>query len=240
MFAPVSLLLIESPPVSDGLPEALRAFLHEKQAGKPVRSLSQIRVTLGPYNKSWWAHDGTQYRWHNLPAGLSEELESRRKPGGGWTMTPRLVALGASDNYVMITDGHGGAWHLSSYRELDQMLDLMKEDADKRFSMIHNIFLHPYRLQCAILQSRNGHTMGQNLPPHIAEPFESISQTIQKDTSAKIQQERRIAELQSMTGELERLNQQLRSRERQATQRGLSDVTILSLMTALNMNPFGF
>jgi hypothetical protein len=122
---------------ASGIPEALRDWLYEKDSeGYAVRELKGLRIVFGPNNDSWFATDGLQYRWINLPPGLDAALENRRSPGGGWTDRPRLIALGAMKNFIMITEGNGGSWLLSQYRQLDAVLDILKAK-DDGFALIH-------------------------------------------------------------------------------------------------------
>jgi hypothetical protein len=121
--------------VTAGLPLELKSWLLEKNSDGPVRDFPNLRITLGPNNKSWYATDGKSWKWKNLPAGLSTALSDRMKDGQ-WTIEPRLVCLGANDNYLMITEAHGGAWLLTGYPELDQMVDAFKE-SESGLSIVH-------------------------------------------------------------------------------------------------------
>ncbi|CAK7224552.1 hypothetical protein SCUCBS95973_005555 [Sporothrix curviconia] len=110
-----------------GLPCDLEAWLDKKDSsGRLARTVADIRLALGPDNASYFVTDGKDYSWSNLPTGLHNFVESLRKPGGGFTSAPRIVALGAQGNYMMITAGHGGAWSVAAYPELDTFLDEKK------------------------------------------------------------------------------------------------------------------
>jgi len=112
----------------NGLPQTLEKWLFEKDAsGNAQRNLEKLKISLGPYNESYFATDGTSTRWLNLPTGLAKALESRRKPGGGWKAEPRLVALGTMNNYIMITDQNDGNRSLPNYKELDAIIDVIRK-----------------------------------------------------------------------------------------------------------------
>jgi len=120
-----------------GIPKSLNDWLYEKDAeGYVVRELKNLQISFGPNSDSWFATDGVQARWSNLPSGLNIALKKQRKPGGGWNNKPRLVVLGALENYIMITEGHGGSWYLSNYRELKAIIDILKQK-DGGFEVIH-------------------------------------------------------------------------------------------------------
>ena len=113
---------------SENIPETLKEWLYEKSAdGELSRQLEKLKITLGPANESYFASDGTSYKWLNLPTGFSYALQTRRKPVGGWTSDPRIVSLGFNGSYVYITEGNGGAWDVSKYRSLDASIDVIKK-----------------------------------------------------------------------------------------------------------------
>ena len=129
------------------LPQTLQKWLLEKDAsGNAQRNLQKLKISLGPYNESYFATDGTSTRWLNLPTGLGQALENRRKPGGGWTAEPRLVALGTMSNYIMITDNNGGNWSLPNYKELDAIIDVIK-DMEGGLGLIHVSLPFPSELE---------------------------------------------------------------------------------------------
>jgi hypothetical protein len=75
-------------------------------------------VALGAYNESYFATDGSASQWVKLPPGLVKAIERYRKPGGGWLDAPRLVALGAHGDYLIVTKQHAANWSLEHYRNL--------------------------------------------------------------------------------------------------------------------------
>jgi hypothetical protein len=86
---------------SQSLPLELQEFLYARNNQRRlVRNIANIRCSLGPYNSSFFAHDGSAYRWMNLPTTLVSALQARIKDGN-WIDRPRLVALGANDNFCM-------------------------------------------------------------------------------------------------------------------------------------------
>lgn len=113
---------------NSGLPADLTAWLDKKDSkGFLTRNVSNIRLTLGPSNASFFVTDGKNYLWKNLPPGLSGAIEKLRKKGGGFTYAPRLVALGVAGSYVMATSGNGGSWNVADeYPELDACISRLK------------------------------------------------------------------------------------------------------------------
>lgn len=75
-------------------------------------------MTLGAYNESYFVTDGSASQWLNLPPGLAKAIEGYRKPGGGWLDAPRLVALGAHGDYLLVTKQNAANWSLGHYRSL--------------------------------------------------------------------------------------------------------------------------
>lgn len=101
------------------------SWLEEKGSdGNYTRPFNKVRLTLGPYNESFFAHDTSSYRWRGLPKDLDDALEKFRKPGGGWLDAPKVLSLGYNGDYVMVTMNGARAWKLSSYKSCDQLLDL--------------------------------------------------------------------------------------------------------------------
>ncbi|CAK7207213.1 hypothetical protein SEUCBS139899_010022 [Sporothrix eucalyptigena] len=108
------------------LPTALEAWLDEKNAkGNLVRDVPNIRLALGPNNRSFFVSDGKNCFWQNLPAPLDKAIEARRKNGGGFTRAPRIVALGISGNYVLIDDGDVHSFILHKYPALEKQFKEM-------------------------------------------------------------------------------------------------------------------
>jgi hypothetical protein len=170
-----------------GLPEELGAFLHEKNStGARVRNFPNIRIALGPYNKSWWASDGSTSRWMNLPKGLEGALRDKRSNGGTgpFTDAPRFIALGTDGNYFMVTEKNAANWCLADYRELQTIIEGCK-DTEAGVSNIKSLVLHPYRLQTWVIQTTSGLVVSSNLPPHMEEHFNSIKAAVQEDTLAR-------------------------------------------------------
>ncbi len=234
--------MLTIPTGGDGLPDGLQAFLFEKDSeGYIARDLSKLRVSLGPYNESYWAYDGSKSQWNNLPAGLLEALEARRKPGGGWTASPRIVALGANDNFVLITDKNGYSWNLSSYQDLRQIAGSLCERKADGASMIQTIYLNPYRLQCGVLQVKNGSAFSWNLPPHsdTDEAFKTIAKAIEDETLAIARQRLQELELErAMEARLRSQQAELLLAEQMASLRMLEAHTAnkMAMNTAFKIN----
>jgi hypothetical protein len=164
------------------LPEELIHFIEEKDdKGEPLRSIRSLRVTIGPYNESFFATDGRSWRWMNLPEGLLEALQARAKDGK-WTDRPRLVALGADGDFLLITEKHTAIWDLSHYRTLAKMLENSKTQ-EKGIEEIQHVELHAYRFQCFVALSRNGTLLYENIPQHSLADLQSLQPVIKKDAA---------------------------------------------------------
>jgi hypothetical protein len=89
---------------SSGLPLELVDFVHARH-----RNIANIRCTLGPYSSSFFVHDNAAYLWKNLPEQLISGLQGMIKDGN-WTDRSRLVALGAGNNFLLVTDRNAAIW----------------------------------------------------------------------------------------------------------------------------------
>jgi len=177
---------------SDGLPAQLTKWLYEKEGESYKRDFPKIRISLGPYNESYWATDGTASQWLNLPSALAKKIEEYSKPGGGWHHKPTLVIIGAHEDFLIVTEDGGGAWELDHYSSMEACVAFLGKEAGG-LKHIHNAVLHPYRMQSFILQSRNGTMMGE-VPDHAKANFESIENTIKEDTAAETLRKQREEE----------------------------------------------
>lgn len=176
--------------LADGLPKSLTEFLYERDVqGFAARTIPSLQVSLGPYNKSWWATDGVKWKWYNLPAELTKEIGKIQRQGGGWTVTPRFVSLGVGGDYIMLTDANGGTYNLSNYRELHALIVALSAQDANGLSLIHRLYLSPYVLQCAILEATHGMMIGYNVPARYKASFDAIVAAVKKDTTAKLEQE---------------------------------------------------
>jgi hypothetical protein len=119
---------------------------------------------LGPHNGSFFAHDSSAYLWMSIPDGLLEALQSRIK-NGSWVDKPRVLALGADGNFVLITAKNAAVWDLEKYKTASAMLEFARTQ-DHGIRDIHNIVLHAYRYECYVAQSHTGALTYGNLPPH--------------------------------------------------------------------------
>ncbi|KAF2877561.1 hypothetical protein BDV95DRAFT_481538 [Massariosphaeria phaeospora] len=166
---------------SQGLPPELANFLYaEDRQHVLLRKIPQLRLTLGPYNRSFFVHDSSAYLWMNLPSGLLSAIQSRVKEGN-WLDRPRIVALGADDNFLLVTENHSAVWDLSNYRTISSMLEFSRTQ-DRGIQEVHHIVLHAHRYQCFIAQSRNGTLIFENLPQHEVAGMQAMREAILKDT----------------------------------------------------------
>lgn len=126
----------------DGLPDKLAAWLRVKDAnGFSVRDIRRLRVSLGPGNASFWADDGRDYFWDNLPSPLQLALEKLKSPNGGWARAPTIVVLGLYQSYVMLSEGGGGSYALSDYYPWleKELIALIKSGRPGALKAIHHI-----------------------------------------------------------------------------------------------------
>lgn len=176
-----------------GLPKELNDFLYETNTkGAYVRSIPRLRVSLGPYNTSFFATDGASYLWLNLPPLLLSALQTRIKDGA-WTDKPRLIALGADENFVLLTERHAAAWDLPNYSTLSSMLQFSRSQ-DCGIEEIKRITMHAYRYHGFVAQSRNGTLLYENLPGWTMVGMHGMEAAVAKDTRAREREVRRPSE----------------------------------------------
>jgi hypothetical protein len=166
---------------SQSLPVELQAFLYARNAQQRfARDIPHVRCSLGPYNSSFIAHDGSAYQWMNLPTSLLSALQKRIKEGN-WIDRPRLIELGANDNYVLITEQHVAIWNLENYRAVSKLLESSAKE-ERGISGIHGVALHTYRFGCFVIQESNGTVRHENLPPHSLPGMQAMCLSILQDT----------------------------------------------------------
>ncbi|KAF2275752.1 uncharacterized protein EI97DRAFT_378790 [Westerdykella ornata] len=166
---------------SENLPTELHDFLYAKnEKNIYLRSIPNLRLTLGPYNASFFAGDGSSYLWMNLPPLLLEKLQSRIQ-NGAFTDQPRIVALGADNDFLLITEKDAAIWDLGNYRMLSQMLDYARRQ-DRGIEEVVNVTLHPYRYGGFVAQSRNGTLMYDNMPQWTMDGIEGMKDAIVRDS----------------------------------------------------------
>jgi hypothetical protein len=168
---------------SHDLPLELVEFLYARNGRNThVRDIPQIRCSLGPYNSSFFAHDGSAYRWMNLPATLLSALQVRIKDGN-WIDSPRLVSLGANNNFVLITKKHAAIWDLENYKTIANLLQFSTTQ-ERGISEIHSVVLHAHRFGSFVTQSRNGTLIHENLPQHCLPGMQAMCAPILQDSKA--------------------------------------------------------
>lgn len=155
---------------ASGLPAELVEFIFARN-----RDVPKIRCCLGPYNESFFVHDGSSYLWNNLPQKLVSALQNNIKDGG-WTDPPRLLSLGADGNFLMITGSNAAVWDLRNYKPLVKLLE------KGAISEVHSLTLHPYRFDTFLLQSKDGKLTYENIPPHQLPGVQAMMDPIMNDT----------------------------------------------------------
>ncbi|KAF2489273.1 hypothetical protein BU16DRAFT_519161 [Lophium mytilinum] len=171
---------------SDGLPIHLETFLSERDRyDRYARDLRNIRVTLGPENSSWYATDGKSWMWQNLPRNLESALHSQKSSAGSWTSPPRIVALGADSDFLLITENNAAFWSLNQYRTLRKMIQFSKTQVSG-ISAIKDVVLHSYRYQCFVAESSNGTLISENVPPHSQRDIDAFRQALKVAAERKL------------------------------------------------------
>jgi hypothetical protein len=155
---------------NSGLPPELVDFLYARN-----RDIPNIRCTLGPYNTSFFVHDKASYLWKNLAGALLVALQNNIQDGS-WTDRPRLVALGAGDNFLLITEKNASVWDLRHYKSA---LTFLEKSA---MSDVHSLILHAYRYQSFVMQSQGGQLLFENVPPHQVVGIQSMTAPILQDS----------------------------------------------------------
>lgn len=116
----------------------------------------------------------------SIPEGLLHALQARIK-NGSWVDKPRVVALGADDDFLLITERNTAIWDLENYKTVSDMLEFARTQ-DQGIRDIHNIVLHVYRYGCFVAQSKTGSLMHANLPPHQVSGITSMVEPVLRDT----------------------------------------------------------
>ncbi|KAF1960862.1 hypothetical protein CC80DRAFT_465214 [Byssothecium circinans] len=171
---------------TQGIPDDLNDFLfapHPQQPNALLRSIPNIRLTLGPYNTSFFITDGSAYLWLNLPPDLLAALQLRIK-NGTWLDRPRIVALGADASFLLITEKHAAVWDLHNYAVLTKMMEFSRSQSNG-IEEVKNVVLHAYRYQCFVAESWNGTLLHNNLPPHELPGVEVMRVAILKEAQER-------------------------------------------------------
>jgi hypothetical protein len=184
---------------SQSLPPELEQFLYARNAQRRfIRDLPRVRCSLGPYNSSFLAHDGSAYQWMNLPTSLLSALQKRIKDGT-WIDRPRIAELGANNDFVLITEKHVAIWDLENYKAMSTLLALSAKQ-EHGISEIYSVALHTHRFGCFVMQLRNGTVRYDNLPPHSLPGIQIICASILQDTQTANQ--RLLARIESEKREI--------------------------------------
>jgi hypothetical protein len=61
----------------------------------------------------------------SIPDGLLTALQSRIK-NRSWVDKPRIVALGADDNFLLVTEKNVAIWDLENYKSISNMLEFSR------------------------------------------------------------------------------------------------------------------
>lgn len=168
---------------STGLPLELVKFIHAQNSqGRLSRDVPNLRCVLGPYNDSYYVHDGNAYSWMNLPSKLLGSLELRIE-NGNWTDRPRLVALGAGGDFVLLTEKHEAIWDLPNYEAASTLLQKFKSRRNG-IAEIQALILHAHRYQSFVVQSKSGVLTYENLPVPSVAGMRAMVKHVVDDTKA--------------------------------------------------------
>ncbi|KAF1832699.1 hypothetical protein BDW02DRAFT_590255 [Decorospora gaudefroyi] len=158
-----------------GLPSELVEFLHNRN-----RDIRNLRCVLGPYNSSFFVHDNASYLWKNLPEKLLSGLKANIQDGN-WIDRPRIVALGAGNNFLLVTEKNAVLWDLRNYEALSKLIQ------QRHVSELHGIDLHPYRFQAFVAQYTSGKLTYENIPPHQLAGMQAMVGPVLQDTKDLLQ-----------------------------------------------------
>lgn len=129
----------------------------------------------------------------NLPPRLLRKLQARIE-NGAWTDKPRIVALGADDNFLLITENHAAIWDLAHYHTLSQMLEYSRTQ-ERGIEEVVSVVLHPYRYHGFVAQSKNGTLLYENLSQWSMAGLEGMKAPIERD-SGEVELRRRQTSVQ--------------------------------------------
>ncbi|ORY11342.1 hypothetical protein BCR34DRAFT_565470 [Clohesyomyces aquaticus] len=157
---------------SQDLLKELNDFLYAK-----TRNIRALRLSLGSYNESFFVHDQANCLWMNLPAELLVALQARIKVGR-WIDRPKIVALGANQNFVLVTERNVVIRDLRNYRQLSAWLDGAGELA--------NVVLNPSRYEGFVVVTKDGGMTHGSLPEHSIQDIEGMRREILIDSKLAI------------------------------------------------------
>lgn len=204
-------VLIARPEVSEfvGLPENLGAWVGTQDTqGFSTRKISQLRISLGPADASYWVTDGGPCQWYNVPDGLDAALKKRKSPEKGWTDRPRLVSIGAGGNWVLITQANKASWAIDErYSHLKELLQIIKQNHEQGgvgFAIVQDIVLNPNVENHAVLVYTNGIVQCTRVPAGAKTDTTTIVDAFQRQYQAEEEQ----AELDAQTAEAKRKRDQ--------------------------------
>lgn len=118
----------------------------------------------------------------NLPSQLLAALQSRITDGN-WNDRPRIVALGANNNFALITEKNAAVWALSNYNTIAQLLE-HSNTQHNIIADVHAMNLHTYRYSCFVMQSRNGALSCEGVPAHSVPALQALKASVVQDTHA--------------------------------------------------------
>ncbi|CAI6337594.1 unnamed protein product [Periconia digitata] len=191
------------------LPQELTSFLLATSPQNTLlRSIPNIRLTIGPYNSSFFVTDNSAYLWMNLPVPLLTAMQHRIR-NGTWIDKPRLVCLGADENFLLLTEKHAAVWDLSNYVILGKMLEFSRSQ-ERGIEEIKNVGMHAYRYQCFVAESWGGTLLYENLPPHEIGGVESIRAVL---TKGVLERRERAEEAERARDEERRREARMRAEE---------------------------
>lgn len=129
----------------------------------------------------------------SIPRALLAALESRIK-NGGWTDRPRVVALGADGDFVLITEGGTAVWECSRYKSVAGVLEAARRRGGKGVGDVRGVVLHPYRYGCFVVVEGKGEVRWENVPVHQVAGMQGMVEPVLRDSQRKMVLPRRESE----------------------------------------------
>ncbi|KAM5520405.1 hypothetical protein FOXYSP1_18829 [Fusarium oxysporum f. sp. phaseoli] len=138
-----------------------------------TRDLRHLEVSFGGREGSYWATDGQTSIYRELPEKLEQDLGMLQTESGVWRDSPRFVALGAKENYVLATRCGAFSSQLGSYPQVFHTLNGVAS-APAGVGVIGGIYLS-YFEGSSVVQWTDGSLCGFHLSPEATRDIAQIN-----------------------------------------------------------------